>query len=118
MNAVEIRQSDVAKSGGHTARIVHLRGIAVSHGLAHVHEKVNRQVFFFLEQTQDQAVQSEVRLPIQVTEVVTGDVLAVVGKLKAGSSSFRAPFRPELTGEEPLRQNAQILELLEKLVVE
>src|SRR5204863_3302716 len=53
VDAVEIRQSDVAKSCGHTTRIVDLRGIAVSHGLAHVHEQINREIFFFLKQTQD-----------------------------------------------------------------
>ena len=53
-----------------------------------------------------------------MTEVVARDILAIVCKLQAGPATLRAALCFELPGKEPLRENAQVLELLEKLVIE
>jgi hypothetical protein len=53
-----------------------------------------------------------------MAKVVAGHILTIVGEFQSGATPHRAALCLELSGEKPLGQNAQILELLEKLVIE
>jgi hypothetical protein len=52
-----------------------------------------------------------------VPEVVSGYVLPVVGKFHARASPRGAPFGPEVSGENPFGNDAEVFEFLAKLVV-
>ena len=54
---------------------------AVAHGLAGVHQHPEGQVGFFLVLLEVEAAGAAVDLPVEVLEVVAGDVLAVLGEL-------------------------------------
>src|SRR5262249_2211779 len=79
---------------------------------------VDRQVLFLLEQPQQQLVEAAVEVPVDVAHVVAERVVAVVGELDAGAGLARAPLGADAPGEQLLRHQVEVLELLQELVAE
>lgn len=88
-------EGDGAEGGGEFAGevefvVVGVRFAAPVHGFGGVDENVNGEVFFFFKEFDEGFFEPGVHVPVEVTEVVAGDVVAVVGKLDADTALFRA----------------------------
>ena len=57
-----------------------------------------------------QFVVSRVEVPIEITEIVTRDVIAVIGELDRLASRFAAPLALERTFRAPLREQLELFE--------
>ena len=76
------------------------------------------QVLFFLEHAQQQLVEAPVDGPVEVAQIVAGGVVAVVGELHARAGLARAPLGANAADEDLLRDDVEVFQLLEKLLVE
>ena len=76
------------------------------------------QVLLFLEQAQQQLVEAAVDGPVEVAQIVAGGVVAVVGELDAGAGLARAALGAHAPENTFLRDDVEVLELLQELLVE
>ena len=76
------------------------------------------QILLLLEQAQQQLVEAAVDGPVEVAEVVAGGVVAVIGELDAGAGLARAALGAQVPDEDLLRDDVEVLELLQELLVE
>ena len=113
-DAIQMREADVAQRGRNPARLVELGRLG--HRSRRVDEQIDRQVLLLVEQTQEQPVQTLIGLPVDVPEVVARRVLPVIGELEPAATLAREPIRPILARKRLLRDDVQVLELLEKVV--
>jgi hypothetical protein len=93
-HAIEVRQADVTQGRGDPPRLIELPGLA--HRLAAVDEEIDRQVLLFVEQPEQQPAQPLVGLPVDVAEIVTGRIPAMVGELQPAAALGRQPIRAVL----------------------
>jgi hypothetical protein len=85
--------------------------------VARVDENVNGKIRFFLEETKDQPVQSQVGPPIYIPRVVSGNVGTEIRELQSGALFLGSVFSLEMPGKKAAGNDLQILQLLEELVV-
>jgi hypothetical protein len=111
-----VHQADVAERGGDAARQVELAGL--DHRPADVQHQVDGEVALLVEEPQEQASEPLVGLPVDVPEVVAGRVGPMVREFQAAAAVRGQPVRAIVSGERPLGDDVQVLELLEELVVE
>ncbi len=88
-------EGDGAEGGGEFAGVVKfvvvgVRFAAPVHGFGGVYEEVDGEVFFFFKEFDEGFFEPGVDVPVEVAEVVAGDVVAVVGKLDADAAFFGA----------------------------
>src|SRR5439155_21360531 len=72
------------------------------------------QFAFLLVEFQKQPVQPAVEVPIQITEVVAGDIIAVIGKFDRLPARLAAPFALERTFGAALGEQLELLEAAEQ----
>ena len=109
-------QPDVTQCRRDSPRHVELRWL--SHRSADVEHQVNREVTLFVEETQQEPVQSLIGFPIDMPVVVAGGVGPMIGELEASSALRREPVGAVLSRQRPLGDHVQVLELLEEIVFE
>ena len=118
-DAIEVREADVRQRGADLHRVVQLRQRrADRHRVRDVDQDVDVEVFFFLEQAQQQLVEAAVEVPVDVAEVVAARVRAVIGELDARADFARAALGAQVSREHLARHHVQVLERLQEPLVE
>ena len=113
-HAVKATKSDVAHGGGNLAGEIKLARLAESHGFAGVEEDAHRQFALLLVEFQEQAFEPAIEVPIEVAEIVAGDVIAVVGELDGLSARAAAALALGRTFGAPRGEQLELLEAAEK----
>src|SRR5262249_21715234 len=112
---LEAGQADEAEGGGQTGRIVQLGRVAESHGTGAVEEEVEVEILLVHEELEVEAVEAAVDVPVDVAEVVTRTVRAIVGELHAHALVRAFALAPGSSAEGPPREEGQALELGQEL---
>ena len=111
---IEGGEGDVGQGGGDPARGVELAAAVGArprrHGAAAVEQDVDREIAVLLEHPQQQAIEPEVRAPVEVAHVVALDVGAVVRELDSGAEVGGAVLSLEAAGGYAARQQPQALQ--------
>src|SRR5205814_1997164 len=93
----------VRQRRGDALRVTKLLAVAEAHRRARIDDEIDREVFLFFVEAKEEAIEALIDVPIEVTEVVTGLVFAMIGELDAGAALFRAPLGSHPTGKDTLR---------------
>ena len=117
-DAIEVREGDVRERGGDLLRIAELLAVAEPHRGRGVDDDVDREVLFFLEEAHCELVEALIEVPIEVPEVVSFGVVAVIDELDATAALLRLPLGLRAPGEDALRDDREVFELALELVVE
>src|SRR5579883_1864923 len=88
-HAVEVRQCDVRQRGRELAGEVELGRLAEVHAPRSVEQEINVEVLFLLEPFEQQLVVAGVDIPVEVSEVVSRRIFAVVGEFDAAAKLHR-----------------------------
>src|SRR5690606_26664631 len=88
------------------------------HGGGGVDDEVEGEVFLLAEELEEEAVHAGEDVPVDVAEVIAGDVLAVVVELDGSAAFFRAAFAGELPGEDLPGEEVEAVELRQELGAE
>ena len=110
-----MNQAEVAQRAGQAGGEEHFVGLAGVHAGRAVEHDVQREVFFLLKEFDEEAVEAGQDVPVDVAEVVTGDVGAVVVELDAAAAAFAAALALELAGEELAGEDVDGIELCGEL---
>src|SRR6187399_1874250 len=105
-HGVKMCQTDVAERRGNPLRLIELGRLG--HRSADVKEEIDRQIALFVKESQEQPIQPLVGVPIDVTKVIAGRVLPVIGELEAATPLVRRAVRPVLTSKRALRDDMEI----------
>ena len=95
-----------------------IRSPTQPHRRGAINQQVNVQIFFLLEQAQQQPIHSPVDRPVEVAQIVARRVVPMVRKLDARALTARPSLRTTFAGEHLLGDDVQVLKLLEKLLIE
>src|SRR5262245_8394207 len=112
---IEVREAHVAERCRDPPRHVELRGL--HHGSTDVDPQVDGKVALLVEQPEQQAIETLICLPVDVTVVVPRGVGPMIGELEAATAFRREPVRTVLPRQRALGDNVQVLELAEKIVL-
>jgi hypothetical protein len=91
-HAIGANQSNEPQRRGKLLRVVELRGIAKRHAGAGVDEGIEVKVFLLEKELDDQLVEPGVEIPVEGSQVVAGDVVAIVGEF----DTLTLPLAPPL----------------------
>ena len=80
-DAIKAAQRHVADGGGDLAGEIEFARFAEGHGLAGIEENAHGQFALLLVELEEKFVETTEEIPIEVAEIVAGDVAAVVGEL-------------------------------------
>ena len=80
-HAIKSAQRNVADGGGDLTGEIKFAWLAEGHGLAGIEENAHGEFAFLLVELEEKFVEATEEIPVEVTEIVTGDVAAVVGEL-------------------------------------
>ena len=107
--AVKSAQRDVADRRRHLPGEIKFRRRAKTHGFAGIEKNSHRQFPFLLVELQKEFVQPAVKVPVQIAEIIPGDVVTIIGEfdrlaaglcaVRLGRNSWRAA--PPATGIVP-----------------
>jgi hypothetical protein len=112
-------QPDVAERRRHFSSVIELGDRpAEGHAARRVHEQVNAEVFLFDEQFEEHALQTRVRLPVHVAQIVAGRVFPIIGELDARSAFGGALFALHSAGKRPVGHDRQPVQFLQKLGIQ
>src|SRR6185437_11865362 len=90
--AIKTAKRDVADGCGDLAREIELARFAKGHRFAGVEKNADRQFAFLLVEFEEEAVETTVEIPIEIAEIVAGDVIAVIGKFNRLAARAAAAF--------------------------
>jgi len=95
LHGVTLEENEVSKARGDGARVVQLGPVArsISHRFARIDEEVRDEVRLLLVLLDDVTIGAPEYFPVEMTSVVAGNVLAVLGKLDRETPVGR-PVRP------------------------
>ena len=111
-HAIEVGRPDVAERGGDPERLIELA--VTRHRPAGVDEQIDAEILVLVEQAQHQSVESLVRLPVDVPDVVALGIRPVVGELDAASAMPALALAAAGAGEGPRRHEPQPLQRLQE----
>ena len=117
-HAIEVRQCDVRQRRRHLPREIELGWFAKCHAARTVEQEIDVQVFLLLKPLQQQIAMPRVDVPVEMPEVVTGRVLAMVGELDPAPHLLRPPLSQQRPAKDSPRDQRQIFQLLQKTAVE
>src|SRR5262249_37734322 len=117
-HAIEVRETDVGEGRGEALRVPELSAAAESHRCGAVDDDVDRQVLLFLVEAHEEAPEPLVYVPVEITEVVAGHVVAVIGELDARSALLGPALRAHATREDATTDDREVVELALEVVVE
>ena len=92
-------QADKAKGRSQLFGIFKLGGRAKIHRQTRSDQGVEVQVFFFEKQLDNQFVEPRVKVPVEQSQIVTGDVIAKISELDALSFTLAAALAPSSAHE-------------------
>ena len=114
-----VEQSYVTQGGRDLAGVIVLERLAVVHRPTGIEEDVDRKVGFLLEEAQNELVQPEKGSPIDVLGVFTRHILSIIREFDSGVGLLLGPvLTMEMSRNHVIRDDVQVLELLQKLLVE
>ena len=96
------------------SRKIKFARFAEGHRLAGIEKNPDRQLAFLLVELQKQPVEPPVEVPVEVTEIVAGDVIAIIGELDRLPAGLAAPLALEGTLGAPPREQLELLEAAQK----
>src|SRR5262249_28048970 len=89
-HAIEVREAHVRERRADALRVAELRRVraalavrAEGHRRRRIDDEVDREILFLFVQAEQKLVEALVDVPIEITEVVSGLILAMVGELDA-----------------------------------
>ena len=118
---VGVGEGDVGESGGESAGVVELGGLApprVVHGEGGVEEDVDGEFLFLDEEAEHEGFEFGVGVPVDAAEVVALDVGAEVGEFDGGAVGGGAAFAAGVGAEELARDEGEHFEFFEEGGVE
>jgi hypothetical protein len=114
-DAIEIGEGDPCECCGELPGQIEFASIGEIHAVGAVEEEPQVQVLFFLEASDEQISVASVDIPVEVSEVFSGAVFAVVGEFDTGSCLSSSALGQQLSSEHAFRHERKVFEACQKV---
>src|SRR5262245_49653398 len=91
---IETAESNITNRRGDLAGEIKLPRLTKGHRLAGIQKNSHRQLALLFVKFQEKSFKAAIKVPIQVTEIITGNVSAIIGKFDGLTARAAAAFAP------------------------